>query len=122
MENNVSINFHGYTSTKRQVKNIEEKLEFLLKQIPCDSRVSLDFNYKEKVFNGKLRVVLLGKSFFSSDQSILLDPLTSSLCKKVQKQIRKWKKSRTLEEITGNIILNHEHPESLIASSYKDTG
>ena len=122
MENNLSINFHDYTNTKKQVKNIEQKLEFLLKQIPCDSRVSLDFSYKEKVFHGKLKVVLLGKSFFSSDQSILLDPLTGSLCKKIHKQIRKWKKSRTLEEITGIITLNHEYPENLITSSYKDTG
>lgn len=120
MSSHISINFNNYKKTKKQVKNIHQKLDFLMKQIPCNSRVTLDFNYKDKVFYGKLRVDLIKKSFFSSDEGTLLESLTHSLCKKAHKQVMKWKKARTLEEITGIIALNHE--DSFLNPSYKKAG
>lgn len=119
MSSHISINFKNYKKTKDQVKNIHQKLDFLMKQIPCDSRVTLDFNYKEKTFYGKLKVDTTKKSFFSSDEGPLLEGLAHSLCKKAHKQVMKWKKSRTLEEITGVIALGSQ--DSSLNLPYKKT-
>ena len=108
MSIHISINFNDYKRTEGQMKSIHQKLDFLMKQIPCDSRVTLDFSYKEKVFYGKIKVDFLRKSFFASDEGPFLERLTHSLCKKTQKQVMKWKKSRTLEEITGIITLKDD--------------
>ena len=108
---NVNLKVRNYKCSEKQDKEIKNKLELLLKQIPCNSRILLDFEYKDKVFHGKLKVKFNGKSFFSTDEDMMLTPLTSSLCKKVQKQVMKWKKSRTVEEITGVIAL---HPSNQI--------
>ena len=102
---NVNLKMHNYKYSEKQGKEIKNKLEFLLRQIPCDSRVLLDFDYKDKVFYGKLKVEFHGKSFFSKGKDVILAPLTGSLCKKVQKQVIKWKKSRTVEEITGIVTI-----------------
>ena len=101
MEANINIKMKGYKHDDKVVKTIKKKMHFLLKQIPFDSRVHLDFEYKEKIFYGKLKVEAVGKTFVAKDKGGVLDSLTSSLCKKAQKQIMRWKKSRTLEEITG---------------------
>ena len=106
---NVTLQIHNYNTSEKQNREVENKLEFLIKQIPCNSRVLLDFDYKDKVFYGKLKVDFNGKSFFSKGRDVLLSPLTSSLSKKVQKQIMKWKKSRTVEEITGVIALKSSY-------------
>ena len=106
MSSNVSINFNNYNKTEEQFKRLHQKLEPLMRQIPCDSRVTLDFEYKKKVFYGKLKVELSKKVLFSKDESVLLENLTHSLCKKACKQVMKWKKSRTFEEITGIIEIN----------------
>ncbi|MDE0092073.1 MAG: hypothetical protein OXN83_02165 [Oligoflexia bacterium] len=105
---NINIRIHNYKENKRQLKDIHNKLDFLLKQIPYNSRINLDCSYKNKSFYGKLKVDAMGKCFFSTDEDILLTPLTASLCKKIQKQVKKWKKARTPEEITGIINLNKE--------------
>ena len=102
---NVSISIHNYQYSQKQIKSIENKLESLIRQIPCNSRLILDFKYRHGVFYGKLKTELEGKSFFATDEAEILLSLTSSLCKKTQKQIMKWKKSRTVEEITGIIPL-----------------
>ena len=114
---NINIKIHNYKENQQQLKDIYSKLDYLLKQIPYNSRVTLDYNYKNKSFYGKLKVDSLGKSFFSTDEDILLTPLTVSLCKKVQKQVKRWKKSRTLEEITG--IINLSNGSQGKFSSYK---
>ncbi len=101
----ISLKAHNYKYSEKQGKTIKNKLEFLSKQIPCNSRIFLDFEYKDKAFSGKLMVNFNGKSFFSTDKDEMLASLTGSLCKKIQKQVMKWKKSRTLEEITGIIAL-----------------
>jgi len=106
MSSHVTIRFNGYKKTNDQVKSINEKLDFLIKQIPCNSHVTLDFHYKDNKFYGKLKVDLMQKNFISSDENLLLGRLTHSLCKKTLKQVMKWKKSRTLDEITGIISLN----------------
>ena len=105
---NINIKIRNYKENDEQLKEIYNKLDRLLKQIPYNSCVTLDCDYKNKSFQGKLKINSTGKSFFSTDEDILLTPLTASLCKKVKKQVRKWKKSRTLEEITGITNLNNE--------------
>ena len=116
----INIKIHNYKENERQIKDIENKLDFLLRQIPCNSRVSLDFHYKDKFFHGKLKVDTMGKTFFSTDKGMLLSTLTSSLCKKTQKQVMKWKKSRTIEEITGVIPLKPENEQETQLSFYKN--
>ena len=101
MEANINIKIRGYQHDDKPIKAIQRKMQVLLKQIPFNSRVHLDFEYKEKTFYGKLKVEAVGKTFIATDKAGMLDSLTSSLCKKAQKQIMRWKKSRTLEEITG---------------------
>ena len=105
---NINIKIHNYKENKQQLRDIYSKLDALLKQIPYNSCITLDCSYKNKSFYGKLKVSAIGKSFFSTDEDILLAPLAASLCKKVQKQVKKWKKSRTLEEITGITDLYQE--------------
>ena len=114
---NINIKIHNYKESQQQLKDIYSKLDHLLQRIPYNSRVTLDYNYKNKSFYGKLKVDSAGKSFISSAEDILLTPLTVSLCKKVQKQVKKWKKTRTLDEITGIIKLSNENQSKL--SSYK---
>ena len=113
---NISIKIHNYKESQQQLKDIYNRLDHLLQRIPYNSRVTLDYSYKNKSFYGKLKVDSAGKSFISSSEDILLTPLTVSLCKKVQKQVKRWKKTRTLEEITG-IIKISKTPDKL--SSYK---
>ena len=108
---NASISIRNYQSNRKQMKAIENKLESLMRQLPCNSRLLLDFEYKKGVFYGKLRAELEGKSFFAGAEDEVLHSLTSSLCKKTQKQIMKWKKSRTAEEITGIIALKPHFKE-----------
>ena len=114
---NINIKIHNYRESQQQLKDIYSKLDHLLRRIPYNSRVTLDYSYKNKSFYGKLKVDSIGKSFISTDEDILLTPLTVSLCKKVQKQVKKWKKTRTLDEITGIINLSNETQDKL--SSYK---
>lgn len=117
---NINIKIHNYEQSKKQSKEIGNKIEVLLKQIPCDSRVFLDFDYKNKIFYGKLRVDCHGKSFLAKDQDALLVSLTNSLCKKIQKQAMKWKTTRTVEEITGIISMEMQEPVGF--SSFKKAG
>ena len=121
---NINLKSHNYQFTDRQIKEIHNKMDFLFKQIPFDSRVSLDFDYKDKVFYGKLKVDFYGKIFVSKGSSHLLGSLTAVLCKKTIKQVMKWKKTRTIEEITG--IIAFEHPRKMGKTSdfsaYKKVG
>ena len=119
MSSNVSINFNNYNKTEEQLKRLHQKLEPLMRQIPCDSRVTLDFEYKNKLFYGKLKVELAKKLLFSKDESFLLESLAQSLCKKACKQVMKWKKSRTFEEITGIIDINKLEKTSSSSSTYQ---
>ena len=114
---NINIKIHNYKESRQQLKDIHNKLEQLLRQVPYNSRVTLDYVYKNKSFYGKLKVDSAGKSFFSTDEDVLLNPLTASLCKKIQKQAQKWKKTRTLEDITGVIKLPARPKRNF--SSYK---
>lgn len=117
---NVNFKIRNYELSDEQNKQIKNKLEFLFKQIPFKSCVSLDFEYKNKVFYGKLKVDFNGKSFFAKDDATTIAPLTAMLCKKVLKQVMKWKKSRTTEEITGIIALDPRIKERLAKPrSYK---
>ena len=120
---NVNLKVHNYKLEKKQNKEIQRKMEFLLRQVPFDARISLDFDYKDKVFYGKLKVDLNGKSFFSKDKNVILSSLTGLLCKKVLKQVMKWKKSRTVEEITGIIAFEPRKAEQPLDSYFhKKTG
>ena len=117
---NVNLQIYNYKYSEKQSKEVENKLECLIKQIPCNSRVFLEFDYKNKTFFGKLKVDFDGKSFFAKAEDIMMTSLTGSLCKKVQKQIMKWKQSRTVEEITGVIALSpsSETEEDIDPHSY----
>ena len=114
---NLNFKIHNYKCNSKQEKAIKNKLEFLLKQIPYNSCVSIDFDYKDKIFYGKLKADFNGQSFFAKDQHNILTPLASSLCKKIQKQVMKWKKTRTIEEITGIIALKTDRED--LPFSYK---
>lgn len=102
---NVNLQIHNYKCNEKQMKNLEHKIDMFIRQIPYKSRVSIDFTYANNSFSGKLKVDFNGKSFFAKDSSSLITPLAGILCKKVQKQIMKWKKTRTVEEITGVTLL-----------------
>ena len=108
---NVSIKIHNYLYIDSQINEIKKKLEVLNRQIPYNSFVKLDISYKGKVFYGQLKVDCDGKNFFSKNQNKMLISLVASLCKKTQKQIMKWKKTRTLEEITGVIYMGSSPQE-----------
>lgn len=114
---NINIKIHNYKESEQQLKNIYKKLDYLLQQVPCNSRLSLDYSYKNKSFSGKLKLDFAGKSFISSSENILLTPLTASLCKKALKQVKKWKKMRTSEDLTGIIKFPTESQAEI--SSYK---
>lgn len=117
---NVNLQIHNYNCSDKQRKNLENKIETFMRQMPYKSRVSIDFVYKNQSFSGKLKADFNGKSLFVKGSSPLLKPLLGLLCKKVQKQILKWKKTRTLEEITGIIPLP-EHKNSPLRL-YKKAG
>ena len=121
---NVNIKIHNYKFSEKQGKEIQHKLEFLLKQIPYSSFVTLDFDYREKTFYGKIKVDCYGKVFFAKNTDKLLSSLTTSLCKKIQKQVMKWKKTRTVEEITGIIAFAPSKASPLLDDSnlYKKAG
>lgn len=116
----IHINIKNYKKTDAQMKEVQNRLDHLLKQIPYNSCISLDFDYKNKTFYGKLKVVSVGKTFFSTEEGVLLPVLTNSLCKKVQKQVKKWKKSRSLDEITGVVSLNPSYQAGVLSLEEAD--
>ena len=120
---NFNLKTHNYKLSLHQKKEIQRKLEFFLRQVPCDSRVFLDLDYKNKIFYGKLKVDFSGKSFFSKGEDILPGSLAGSLFKKALKQVIKWKKSRTVEEITGIIAFEPRSNQAMAdLSVYKKAG
>ena len=102
---NINLQIHNYNCTEQQKKRLENKIEMFMRQIPYNSKVSIDFLYEKNSFTGKLKVDFNGKSVFTKDSSPLITSLLGVLCKKAQKQILKWKKNRTVEEITGIMVL-----------------
>ena len=93
---------------KGQNQVVKEKVTNLFNQAPYNARISLDIDYSksEKAFHGKLKVFSDKRIFFAKETEKMIPGLIGSLCKKAQKQIMKWKESRTYEDITGIIDLS----------------
>lgn len=92
---------HGYPLNRFQKKNIEDTVAKLVRQAPYDSCINVDLEYKNKSFVGKISIKTTHKIFFAKDNNETVQSLMKSLHKKMQKQLSKWKRLRTQEEITG---------------------
>ena len=107
-----TLRTHDYTLSPEQSDGIHDKLNSLVLQAPMDSGIEMDLYYKDGVFSGKLSVFSGGKSFYATGEHSSAILLMRDMHKKMKKQLMRWKKSRSRDEITGVIRLNSLHPDS----------
>lgn len=107
MVENYTVKIQNYRLTPKQTSLIKDRMEFLLRQCPSNSLVSLQCDYKDKLFEGHLTVNSYRKTFYAEASEPTLEFFIKTLYKKVQKQVYRWKKARTYEDITGVIHLKN---------------
>ena len=90
----------------KQTVLIKNKMESLVRQCPSNSLISLQCHYTDKYFEGHLSVTSTKKKFYAETKEETFEIFVKNLCKKMQKQVYRWKKTRTYEEITGVINLD----------------
>lgn len=107
MPENYNIKIKNYRLNQKQTFLIKDKIEFLLRQCPSNSLITLHCDYVDEFFEGHLSVTSSRKNFYSAAREKTLKLFMKSLYKKTQKQVYRWKKARTYEEITGVIHLEN---------------
>lgn len=107
MLENCNINLKDYQINSKQTFLIKKKLESLVRQCPSNALISLQGHYTDKQFEGHLSVTSTRKAFYAEAKEETFELFLKSLCKKMQKQVYRWKKNRTYEEITGIINLDN---------------
>ena len=78
-----------------------------MRQCPTNSLISLHCDFSDDFFEGHLAVTSFRKKFYAAAKEKTLELFIKTLYKKVQKQVYRWKKVRTYEEITGVINLDN---------------
>ena len=106
MSQDFQIYTHNYTLNPKQEKVIQDTMDSLSQKVPCHSIIHIDLEYQNNAFGGKLKIITNKKVFFSQDLAKTIPQLFKGLNKKTTKQVMKWKKSRTKQDITGIIDLN----------------
>ena len=107
MSENYNVKIKNYHLNRKQTALIKNKMEFLLRQCPMNSLISLHCDYTDDFFEGHLAVISFRKKFYAAAKEKTLELFMKTLYKKVQKQVYRWKKVRTYEEITGVIDLDN---------------
>ena len=107
MSENYNVKIKNYHLNLKQTALIKNKMEFLLRQCPTNSLISLHCDFSDDFFEGHLAVISLRKKFHAATKEKTLELFIKTLYKKVQKQVYRWKKVRTYEEITGVINLDN---------------
>ncbi len=106
MTQNFQIHSHNYKLNSKQEKTIQDTIDTLIQKVPYNSTIHMDLDYQKKLFIGKLKIVISKKIFFSHDSAETIPQLVKDLNKKIIKQIMKWKKNRTKQDLTGIINLS----------------
>lgn len=112
---NFNIYTHGYVLNRFQKKSIHDTIEKLTKKIPYDSCVRLDLEFFNKRFIGKITVKISHKIFFAKSEGNTVKMIINSVNKKLLKQVERWKKSRTLEEVTEITNLSGVNTDQKVA-------
>ena len=107
MPENYNLKIKNYHLNHNQTVLIKDKIEFLLRQCPSNSLISLHCDYTKGFFEGHLSVTSVRKNFYSAAREKTFELFTKDLYRKTQKQVYRWKKARTYEEITGIIHLEN---------------
>ena len=100
------VTIKNYRINPEQKAFIREKIDFLARRCPSNALISLAGDWTDKGFTGRLSVTSGRKNFYAAAEEQTLKLFIKSLCKKTLQQVRRWKKIRTYEEITGIINLN----------------
>ena len=106
MLENCNIKITNYQVNPKQTTFLKNKMESLICQCPSNSLISLQGHYTDQHFEGHLSVTSTKKKFYAETKEETFELFLKSLCKKMQKQVYRWKKTRTYEEITGIINLD----------------
>lgn len=92
----------NFILSARQRTTIYHIMNTLVAQAPVYSRIELNLYYeKEGLFSGKLHIFSGKKSFYVTGEGETVNFLVRNLYKKIQKQLMRWKRSRSRDEITG---------------------
>ena len=92
----------NFPLTSAQKTAVCHVMNSLVSRAPVYSQVELNLYYEsEGGFSGKLRIFSGKKSFYVSAEGVTVNSLVKSLYKKIRKQLMRWKKSRSRDEITG---------------------
>ena len=100
------VKIKNYRINPEQKAFISEKIDFLARRCPSNALISLAGAWTDNGFTGRLSVTSGRKNFYASAEEQTLRLFIKSLCKKTLQQVRRWKKVRTYEDITGVINLN----------------
>ena len=112
MLENCNIKITNYHANPKQTMFIKNKIESLIYQCPSNSLISLQGHYMDKYFEGNMSVTSTRKKFYAEAKEETFELFIKSLCKKMQKQVYRWKKTRTYGEITGIINMdNYREPD-----------
>ena len=105
MENGF-VKIKNYRINPEQKAFISEKMDFLARRCPSNALIALSGDWTDNGFRGRLSVTSGRKNFYAAAEEQTLKLFIKSLCKKTLHQVRRWKKVRTYEEITGIINLD----------------
>ncbi|MCY4512353.1 MAG: hypothetical protein OXB86_01540 [Bdellovibrionales bacterium] len=92
----------NFILSAKQKTTIHHIMNILVAQAPVYSQIELNLYYeKEGLFSGKLHIFSGKKSFYVTGEGETVNFLVRNLYKKIQRQLMRWKKSRSRDEITG---------------------
>ena len=106
----------------KQKTTVYHIMHSLVSQAPVYSQIELNLYYEnEGEFSGKLHIFSGKKSFYVTGEGPTVNSLVKNMYKKIQKQLMRWKKSRSRDEITGVFQLmslsSEDDPESVKEAS-----
>lgn len=95
----------------------------LVSRAPVCSQIELNLHYENGgSFSGKLRIFSGKKSFYVTGEGLTVNSLVKNMYKKIQKQLMRWKKSRSRDEVTGVFQLASLSSSGDDSESVKEAG
>ena len=104
-DENISVHFSDSLSNKEEFIEAQFYVESLLRLAPCNSYCNLQIQGKRSSLKGYLELKTPDKIFSFEAQSSTFEELKNILFNSVKRQLSQWKKSRSVEDITGSTKL-----------------
>ena len=110
----------NFPLTHTQKTSVCHIMNSLVSRAPVYSQIELNLCYESQgSFSGKLHIFSGRKSFYVAGEGATLNSLVKSLYKKIRKQLMRWKKSRSRDDITGVFRLSSLAPSCEDQESFK---